>query len=359
MVEAYRLIKSSANLAYATAGQGVRLKSMPGYPEDSSLPLLQFAPDGRLNFGEYKNNPYLTDYDRMLDADTVYQYPRLLPNEFFYDNLIGVPGGGGSGSVNNGLYIKQSGLPFFFGVPVIPYDRVLVEKFVADGRQISYTVDGKTLVNSKFRYTSTWTGLQIVSYEGKYVYRALTALQMMFVNVQYYVDKSLTTPYPVFNPVPYGKSHEQFFKDILLTSKQSIRLPKLQTALSNVNFLESPVGKMNFWDKLLAASPVIVSTLFSVATLGAGTPALLATAATMGFGYATKDANQRAKIAAEINGYYQGINLSNKKENESKAALLSTSPNGNNPPVESLNKNWLLMGAGLIVFLILMKNKKR
>lgn len=349
MIDVARLLLQSKSLEFNTAGKGIKLNPVAGYPDNNSMPQLQLTEDGRLNFYSYPDNPYLTDYDRFLEAGNVYQFPRLLPGGFFYyDKEIG------NAESGNGEYILQKDSPYFLGVPVIAADKMLVEKFINDGRRLTYSSTG-TPENTKGRFRSTWTGLQICSFRGEYVYRALDALDLMFINIQSYVDKSLKTPYPVFGLVPFAKSYPYALKQILLKGSKSDRIPALQKFFGNVNFFEAPVGKMSVLDKVLAYSPAIISLAFSVVSLGAGAPALVASVAALGTNFAQKDMLQKNKIAAEINGYYAGVNISNKKPDT------STQPDGplpSSPPAESFNKNWIYAGAGILLFLLLMNKRK-
>lgn len=311
------------SLEFPSQGAGVKIIPITGYPRDNSMPQLQISPEGRFNFFSWPATQFWTTFKDMTYPGNQMQSPRIIQsNEFYYDNVIGDAsmGAGGPGSVSNNLYIKQDDpnrQPFFFGIPVIPADKFFVEEFVKAGRPGTTLLDG-TLRNTQFRFFSPWTYKAIVSYKGVYMYQALTAFDLVFINIQNFLDVLLNEPYQLYNNVPYGQSYVGSLHE-LLNGKN--RADGVRKYLSAVDFMFAPVGKMTLLDKILINSPTIVATIFSVLSMGAGTPVLAATVASMGLGFAQKDATTRAKIAAQVNGYMQGLNMGGNEKPDIKRFL--------------------------------------
>lgn len=289
------------SLSFFEANGGLQLENIPGY-NSVYFPALQMSNGQRLCFFNWPEGQTFSDFEALNTMPVSINVGQS--QTYSWDSILGDRNSEKKTATINASYINLM-------VPVLPIDRILVEDYVNRGAPTeksnfellqSLGFDTTNLVASNFTNTkkvndgtsggffSPWTRLAIRSLNGEYYYNRVLNYDMIFLNVQNYIDKFLAVPYSVKALVAYGTSYYNFLSDILHRKNKT----QLVDFLSNINFFERPKSEKTFWDKLLQASPVIVLTAFSILTMGAGTPALFAAAT----GYFGKNALQNYAAAA-------------------------------------------------------------
>lgn len=346
--------------------KGLRLPNMPGYPSDTRLmPQMQLSPNQRLCFYSWPDNDVwagITQNQEQILVDT--------PGFDYWDSILG--------DANSAKVYEQhtTNLGYFFKVPVLPTDLYLVKEYIKSGSPYQAASAShlgafnvftggfigagnyynRATVTSTWKnsnppggFYSPWTGLNIVSFNGEFFYRAVSNLNMVWLNVQFQVDKFLNAPYCVKELVPYGMSYNKWLNEIFKYGDKE----KLKLFLSNVNFFYAPESKKSFWDKLLNLVPVVVATAFVVVSMGAGTPALVAVVAAYFGKLALTDWQKK-------HGYeMEQIREQNEKK-ELDEILRGNLPGG----IKNDSGGAVGLGNGIIIggsllFLLLLLNKKR
>ena len=220
---------------YPDEQTGLLLPNIPGYPD--WLPNLQLTPSGRLCFWNFPN----------IYPKTLVSNPANIGTKNYLMNGKIITGSNPNPPVPADLGVNGSTNEYFWNSCVV--------------RQ---TVAADLLPIWKPLSTIALSLNQTVYFHpGDYI----------MMNIQYYINRYLTTPYLLFDPNG-GKSSDKYPWPLKMMDMQASG--QLQKFLMNCNFLINLGGGTDFVDDVDKYAPIVGAAILALASAGAGTPALTA-----------------------------------------------------------------------------------
>ena len=299
-------------ISFAGNESGLLLQNPTWYPED--LPKFQITKNQRLAFWNWMNTP---DYiSRQYWQTKIYQNIPLsnfeqLRFDLAYKEAKEL-------GFNETDCLRKATRKTFFGSLVVQWDDIVHIKIIAPGKCVWESVNGIT---------------------------------MLMMGAQYFVDLFLKNPYNIHEPLMYGRKYGNALLDALDAYK-------LNLWLSNINFFQMPDNTPSFWDKLVGVYlPLAIVTVVSIATAGAGTPALVAVAGAVVAGQLAKNINDNIKSDAQKLSEQELKDLQAKKDAADAQANIAKKTLENNGIIPK-NNTWLWIAGG-VAMLLFYKNKKR
>ena len=337
-----------ADLDFTGAKSGVMLEMFKGYPD--YFPKLQLSDSEELKFWSWKNESAWLSWEGITWQPSAKD---KYPAGFFFTPLYNIELGrflvtykGGKTYADvmagrNNMFFRNEVVYIKNGIAYDPNSESTWIKFSGTKAYPNYYNGGEVSACRSLSSIDSITG-------GYWAWKYMDGWHMLWRGVQFYIDNFLTIPYNVGELVAFGKSYVSVFKDALMKSGEGDRRNAITGALSVVNFLEMPVGKMGFWDKFVNYIPRIWATAASIITMGAGSPLLIAAVGALSSHLVDLG---KKKAADDLQKIYD-----QKTQNDTNKAAIDAAKNNITDSQPGNTLLWVLIAAA--GFLLISKKKR-